>query len=155
MSTVAASDEQSDHPVELDRWARLAEFVLEAEGMHGEAELSLVFVDEPAIAELNQRYMGESGPTDVLSFPIDAGDAAPDGVPRLLGDVVICPAVAARNAPDHAGRYDDELALLVVHGVLHVLGLDHATREDEAAMQGRERRHLDAFHRPLPATAWR
>jgi probable rRNA maturation factor len=154
MST-AASDEQTDHPVDLDRWARLADSVLDAEGVRGEAELSLVFVDEPAIAELNARYMDEPGPTDVLSFPIDDHAAAPDGVPCLLGDVVICPAVAARNAPSHAGRYEDELALLVVHGVLHVLGFDHAAPEDEATMQDRERRHLAAFHRSLPVSAWR
>ena len=60
--------------------------------------------------------------------------------------MVICPAVAARNAPDHAGTYDDELALLVVHGILHVLGMDHADPEEEAAMQAKERSLLERFH---------
>jgi probable rRNA maturation factor len=159
MISVAASDDQADHAVDLNRWARLAGLVIEAEGVVGDAELSLLFVDEPSMAELNLQYMGDTGPTDVLSFPID-GEGVDDGgegagPPRLLGDVVICPAVAARNAPAHAGDYEDELALLVVHGVLHVLGLDHATADEEAVMHGRERRHLEAFHRSLPVTAWR
>ena len=64
----------------------------------------------------------------------------------LLGDVVVCPAVAARQAPEHAGSYDDELALLVVHGVLHVLGMDHAEAGEAAAMQARERELLDRYH---------
>jgi probable rRNA maturation factor len=75
-------------------------------------------------------------------------------VPLLLGDVVICPSVAAGNAPSHAGRYEDELALLVVHGVLHVLGHDHATPDDLASMQALERRHLERFHGQLPAGTW-
>jgi probable rRNA maturation factor len=68
-------------------------------------------------------------------------------MPLLLGDVVVCPSVAERQAPEHAGGYDDELALLVVHGVLHVLGHDHAEPEETAVMQARERALLDEFHR--------
>jgi probable rRNA maturation factor len=64
----------------------------------------------------------------------------------LLGDVAICPAVARRNAPTHAGTFDDELALLVVHGVLHLLGMDHAEVDERAEMQARERELLDRFH---------
>ena len=122
-------------------------------GVRGDAELSLLFVDETSIAELNERFMGSEGPTDVLAFPIDAdavlggcptrsrsgpdrADPDPDELPLLLGDVVICPAVAARNAPDHAGTLDDELALLVVHGVLHVLGRDHADADEAAGDAG-------------------
>ena len=70
----------------------------------------------------------------------------PTEVPLLLGDVVVCPAVAARNAPTHAGTYDDEIALLVVHGILHVLGMDHAEADEAAAMQARERDLLGRFH---------
>jgi len=72
--------------------------------------------------------------------------AEPADLPLLLGDVVVCPAVAERQAPEHAGSYDDELALLVVHGVLHVLGHDHAEPDETAAMQARERDLLDRFH---------
>ena len=112
--------------------------------------------------------MGKDGPTDVLAFPIDdpieSGrwpdrrppapivDLRSSGAPMLLGDVVMCPAVAARQAPDHAGTYDDELALLVVHGVLHVLGMDHAEADEAAAMQARERELLDRLP-PRPMTA--
>jgi probable rRNA maturation factor len=99
-------------------------------------------VDEAAMAELNQEHMGHEGPTDVLSFPIDGPAAGPDG---LLGDVVVCPSVARRQAPEHAGTYEDELALLVVHGVLHVLGHDHAEDDEAAVMREREAAHLQRF----------
>ncbi|MGI8662136.1 MAG: rRNA maturation RNase YbeY [Acidimicrobiales bacterium] len=162
---VFVADEQTAEPVEGGRWGRLAERVLDAEGISGDAELSLLFVDEVAIAELNHRFMGVDGPTDVLAFPLeddlvgmgrwpDSGTPGPMGnrsepsdPPLLLGDVVICPAVAARNAPNHAGTYEDELALLVVHGTLHVLGLDHAEPAEELAMQAKERDLLARFHR--------
>jgi probable rRNA maturation factor len=156
-------DEQHDEPVALARWVDLATNVLLDSGVRGEAELSLLFVDESVMADLNQRFMGKDGATDVLAFPLDdpidagrfpdAGSTGPDRdppeiteLPLLLGDVVICPAVAARQAPEHAGSYDDEVALLVVHGVLHVLGMDHAEPEEAAAMQARERELLDRHH---------
>jgi len=156
-------DEQTDHPVELHRWVALATNVLEDSGVRGDAELSLTFVDENVMAALNRRYMGKQGPTDVLAFllddPVDggrwpdSGTTGPDRdppevseLPMLLGDVVVCPSVAARQAPEHTGSYDDELALLVVHGVLHVLGMDHAEPEEAAAMQARERELLDRYH---------
>lgn len=161
---VFVADEQSDREVDLPRWEALARGVLGHEGVTGDAELSLLFVDEATIAQLNETFMGKTGPTDVLAFPIDAdedmgagrspdgGTAGPDRepdteVPLLLGDVVICPLVAARNAPGHAGSYDDEIALLIVHGILHVLGHDHATPEETEVMRARERELLDRFHR--------
>lgn len=164
---VFVGDEQDEHPVDVARWQLLAEQVLHHEGIRGEAELSLLFVDEATIADLNKRFMGGDGPTDVLAFPLDdelvepgrfpdsstsapldprARDEAPDP-PLLLGDVVVCPAVAARNAPTHAGTYDDEIALLVVHGILHVLGHDHADPEEAAVMQAKERELLELYHR--------
>jgi probable rRNA maturation factor len=156
-------DEQHDHDVELSRWVALAHAVLVDSGVRGDAELSLVFVEESVMADLNKRFMDKEGPTDVLAFPIDdaldggrwpdSGSTGPDReppelteLPMLLGDVVVCPAIAARQAPTHAGSYEDELALLVVHGVLHVLGMDHAEAADEAAMQARERELLDKYH---------
>jgi probable rRNA maturation factor len=136
--------------VEATRWAELAREVLVAEGIGGPSELTLGFVSESEMAELNHQWMGEDGPTDVLSWPIDAGgDPSPlPGVPLLLGDVMICPAVARRYATAAGRPIDDELALLVVHGVLHVLGHDHATAAEEAAMQAREAAHLTHFHDP-------
>jgi probable rRNA maturation factor len=165
---VFVGDEQDVEPVDGIRWQQLAEQVLAHEGVRGEAELSILFVDETAMTDLNSRFMGIEAPTDVLAFPLDDElvepgrypDSSTSGPvdprvrgesgdpPLLLGDVVVCPAVAARNAPSHAGTYDDELALLVVHGILHVLGHDHADTESEAAMQAKERELLSLYHRP-------
>ena len=166
---VFVADEQTAVPVDLARWQALALAVLRAEGVRGLAELSLMFVGEAQIAELNGRFMGHVGPTDVLSFPIDAEladmvlhspaptrgpDRAPPDLadmPVLLGDVVVCPAVAARQAPEHAGTLDDELALLVVHGVLHVLGHDHAGEAERVTMRARELALLQEHHWHGPA----
>src|SRR5437660_12580916 len=113
---VFAADEQTDHPVDTMRWVRLAESVLAAEAIRGDVEVSLIFIDEGAIADLNKRFLGKDGPTDVLAFPIDeepvAGGRSPDSgttgpndlpnetgdAPVLLGDVYVCPSVAATNA---------------------------------------------------------
>ncbi len=161
---VFCADEQTALRVDLDRWQALATEVLRAEGVRGLAELSLLFISEAEIAELNLDYMGKEGSTDVLAFPIDAAEAEmvlhnqppnrgpdrsppdPGDMPLLLGDVVICPAVAARQAPEHAGNLDDELALLVVHGVLHVLGYDHHDPDETAVMRARELALLEAHH---------
>jgi probable rRNA maturation factor len=152
---VFGADEQRAAPVDVERWVELARNVLVAEGVAGDAELSLLFVDEDTISGLNRRFMDTDGPTDVLAFPIDdpvddpaggGGTRSPGPEPLLLGDVVVCPVVAERQAPEHAGSYDDELALLVVHGVLHVLGHDHAGLDEAATMQARERELLQRFH---------
>ncbi len=159
---VFASDEQSTLEVDLPRWLRLARLVLAEERAPADAEVSLIFVDEEAIADLNGRFLGGEGPTDVLSFPIDdaqlpsgrhpdtggrgPGSATePADPPIVLGDVVVCPTVAAQQAPTHAGTVDDELALLVVHGVLHLLNYDHADEREAASMQRRERELLEKF----------
>ncbi|HET6662610.1 MAG TPA: rRNA maturation RNase YbeY [Acidimicrobiales bacterium] len=153
---VFGADEQQATPVDVRRWVDLARNVLLAEGVSGDAELSLLFVDEDTICGLNRRFMDADGPTDVLAFPIDdpaeapptPDDAGPTGSgPLLLGDVVVCPAVAERQASQHAASFDDELALLVVHGVLHVLGHDHAEVDEAALMRARERELLERFHR--------
>lgn len=144
-------------PFGPERWRRLVHAVLVDEGVSG--ALDVTFVGEADMARLNAEHMGQEGPTDVLAFPIDgeADDAALVGaeVPRLLGDVVICPAVARSNAAenagaDHDGTAEDEIALLVVHGVLHVLGWDHATDDQRRAMQARERHHLDRWRSAGP-----
>lgn len=162
---VFVADEQTERPVDTLRWMRLAEAVLTAEGVKGEAELSLLFVDETAISDLNMRFLGKDGPTDVLAFPMDEEPAEggrspdsggtgpgwvpsePDDMPTLIGDVVICPEVAHRNAPQHAGTYEDELALLVVHGILHLVGMDHVEDQEAEAMEKREQELLDAHWR--------
>ena len=164
---VFAADEQSDHPVDTLRRARLAEAVLGDDGLTGDAELSVLFVDEGAIAELNSRFLGKDGPTDVLAFPIDEEPiesgrspdsggtgpgmpSEPEDMPVLLGDIVICPAVAYRNAPEHAGTYDDEVALLVVHGLLHLMGMDHQEDEEAEEMETKERELLARYYAEIP-----
>ncbi len=142
---VVCANEQDEIELDPERWRALATRVLRVEGLRG--ELTVTFVGRDEMAELNAEHMGESGPTDVLSFPLDAVDGPADpGVPLLLGDVVVCPAVAAEQAPGHAGTLEDELALLVVHGILHVIGWDHATDDETAAMQAKERELLEACH---------
>jgi probable rRNA maturation factor len=154
--TVVIADEQSDMTLDAARWARLAADVLVAEGRAG--ELTLTFVDPDEMTLLNEEHMGHEGPTDVLSFPLDAADLEPGDIPDdwgpvLLGDVVVCPNVAALNAPTHAGTLDDELALLVVHGVLHVLGHDHGEADETARMRTAELVHLIDHHWGGPAPA--
>ena len=144
---VVGADEQTDVDVDVDRWCRLAAATLRDAGRHG--ELTLTFVDRDEIAELNEQHLGKSGPTDVLSFPLDAeadDSASVEPVPVLLGDVVICPDVARAQAPTHAGTLDDELALLVVHGVLHVLGHDHAEAHEASIMRSKELALLVTHH---------
>jgi probable rRNA maturation factor len=149
---VVAADERDpdDSPhveIDLGRWHRLAVDVLADRGLDGELTLTFVGLDD--IAALNLEYMGKQGPTDVLSFPLD--DRPVEGVPTLLGDVVISPAAASDQCADHAGTIDDELALLVVHGVLHVLGHDHAEPGEAAVMRSLELELLERFHWDGPA----
>ena len=131
---IEVDDRQAD-PVDVEGLVALARECLLGEGV-ADAELSISFVTEDEIAELHRRYLGEEGPTDVLSFPLDE-EAGEDG-PRLLGDVVIAPAVAARNNPDEPAA---ELRLLLVHGILHLLGHDHAEPAERAPMWERQERY--------------
>ncbi len=163
---VFAADEQSVAPVELERWSTLARAVLESRGIKGEAEVSLLFVDEDAIAALNERFLERSGPTDVLAFPVEDDPLPPGRFPDmggtgpgsevadepllLLGDVVVCPSVAARNAKERSIAYEDEIALLVVHGLLHLLGMDHQIDAEAEAMEALEQKLLSAFHKSAP-----
>ncbi len=147
---VVALDEQQES-IDVDRWSSLARRPLRHEGV-GRGELNLLFVTAATMGELNREHMGRTGPTDVLSFPIDAVDEHELGE-LLLGDVVICPEYALARATDHRvpgehdGGADDEIALLVVHGVLHVLGHDHGTADEARSMRARECELLDAYHR--------
>jgi probable rRNA maturation factor len=152
--TVVAGDARSEGavrqlPVDVETLGRLAGEAATYEG--GDGELTLTFVDGGEMAELNAKHMGKSGPTDVLSFPME--DDPVVGIPTLLGDIVVCPDVAAERYGDHAGTFEDELALLVVHGVLHVLGHDHATPRETATMRDRELALLTEYHWRGPAPA--
>jgi len=131
--TVLVSNRQPG-PVDEDGIRELAEATLRGEG-HIDVELSVSFVEDAEIEDLHVRFMDEPGPTDVLSFPLD--DVDEDGV-RLLGDVVIAPAVAARNNPNDQPA---ELRLLLVHGILHLLGYDHEADAEKAEMWARQERY--------------
>ncbi len=138
--------------------AGLARHVLDEMRVHPLAELSLLLVDEPAMTELHVRWMGEQGPTDVLAFPMDElrpsqpggahadhGGSEQDGIPGLLGDVVICPQVAAAQARRARHSVGDEIDLLAAHGILHLLGYDHADAKEHAAMFGLQDRLLASW----------
>ena len=130
---ILVSDRQT-MPVDEAGLVDLARTTLIGEGL-GAVELSVSFVDDGEMEELHVRYMNEEGPTDVLSFPLDEEEH--HGV-RVLGDVVIAPAVAARNNPEDPAA---ELRLLLVHGILHVLGYDHEDADERAAMWARQERY--------------
>jgi probable rRNA maturation factor len=139
--------------------AALARFVLDEMRIHPLAELSVLLVDTPTIADLHQRWMGEEGPTDVLAFPMDElrppppgsdrGDRSrgsdPDSEPALLGDVILCPEVATEQAREAQRPVTEELELLCTHGILHLLGFDHAEPDEKATMFGLQDRLLDSW----------
>jgi probable rRNA maturation factor len=164
--TVFGADEQRDITVDVPRWVRLAQLVLDEERvierLGPDTEMSLLFVDPTTIGELNERFLGSSGPTDVLAFPIDdelppsgrqpdqggrgpGTTSDPSDPPTLLGDVVVCPAVASSQAAERGVSAEDELALLVVHGVLHLLDYDHAEPDEGVVMRRREQELLARF----------
>ena len=138
--------------------AGLARHVLDEMRVHPLAELSVLLVDEPAMTELHVRWMGEEGPTDVLSFPMDElrppqpggthgerEESDPSGIPGLLGDVVICPQVAAIQARQVKHSVADEIDLLCAHGILHLLGYDHADPAEHTAMFSLQDRLLSSW----------
>lgn len=137
--------------VDAQRWAKLLEQVLLAEGASVPVEVNLAFVDEATIADLHLEHLGLEGPTDVLSFPLEddpkaALVASGGGPPVLLGDAVVCVAVAERQAAEHGVALDDELALLVTHAGLHLLGYDHEVHAEAEAMEAREAELIRALH---------
>jgi len=136
--------------------AALARFTLDQMRIHPLAELSVLLVDEQTMTKLHLDWMHEPGPTDVLAFPMDelrpphlggnrAGDPEPGDDPSLLGDVVLCPQVATEQAGKAGHSTQDELELLTVHGILHLLGYDHAEPEEHAAMFGTQDQLLQAW----------
>jgi probable rRNA maturation factor len=135
------------------RLVAVARFTLDQMKIHPLAELSVLLVDEQTMAKLHKEWMGEAGPTDVLAFPMDElrpphlGGRADEHHPgdELLGDVVLCPQVAAEQAEKAGQSTQDELELLCVHGILHLLGYDHADPEEHAEMFGTQDELLRAW----------
>lgn len=127
---------------------RLASFVLESLHVHRDTDLGITLVDAATIEQLHLKWMDEPGPTDVLSFPMDElRPGRPDAlVPAgLLGDVVICPQVAEVQAEAAGHDTATEISVLLTHGMLHLLGFDHATPDEEAEMFGLQRDLLLSF----------
>jgi probable rRNA maturation factor len=145
--SVFLADEQ-DEPLDAEPLRKLAESVLTEEGFPDDTEVSLLFVGEDQIATYNERFMHRAGATDVLAFPVEhltPGEVPrtrPGGPPLNLGDVVIAPAIVRAQAETAGRPYREELELLVVHGLLHLLGYDHDTDARADAMEERERRLL-------------
>ena len=128
--------------------AALARNVLDAMRVHQQAELSVVLVDEASMEQLHIQWMDEPGPTDVLSFPMDElrpGKEDEEPEPGLLGDVVLCPQVAKIQARAAGHSFEEELLLLTTHGILHLLGFDHAEPEEEKEMFTLQRKLLLTF----------
>ncbi|GAA4523720.1 MULTISPECIES: rRNA maturation RNase YbeY [Nonomuraea] len=139
--------------VDEESLVALSTHVLSEMGINPLAELSLVVVDENVMAELHEKWMGEPGPTDVLAFPMDElrpgggarGESEGPADPALLGDVVLCPQVAARQAEEAGHSAQDEIELLCTHGILHLLGYDHAEPEEHKEMFGLQARLLEGW----------
>ena len=128
---------ESGVDLDVTQFVRLARFTLSRMRVHPQAELCVKLVDEATMAEFNQRYMGKSGPTDVLSFPMDElrpGSDVDLDEDAILGDMLLCPAYAADQAPSFSRSAADEMHLLTIHGILHLLGYDHAEPVEEREM---------------------
>ena len=139
---------ESGFEVDEAEFAALARYVLDAMHLHPQTELSILMVGTDVMTELHVQWMDEPGPTDVLSFPMDElrpgreGDVTPAG---LLGDVVLCPEVAAAQAVKAGHSTEEEMLLLTTHGILHLLGYDHAEPEEEKEMFALQRKLLLTF----------
>lgn len=137
---------ESGTQVDEQRLVRLAAFALDKLRIHPQADLSLVLVDEETMAGYHERFMDLPGPTDVMSFPMDElrvpkdGEEPPNG---LLGDIVICPQFTSAQAPENGREPEEEIDYLLIHGLLHLLGYDHAEPDEKAEMFGLNDRIID------------
>lgn len=141
---------ESGAPTDEHALVTLARHVLDQMGAHPQATMTIALVGVDTMAALHKRWMDEPGPTDVLSFPDEhrsrRDDAEPE--PGELGEVVLCPAVAATQAVEHGRTMEQELDLLLTHGILHLLGFDHAEPEEEREMFGLQDSILGSWTRP-------
>lgn len=135
--------------VDEPRVLKLATFALDYLHIHPAAEMPIIFVDEPAMEKLHIEWMDEPGPTDVLSFPMDElrpGTETDPTAPGILGDIVICPQVAQKQAETAGHPVINEILMLTTHGILHLLGFDHAEPDEEKEMFGLQGEILAAFY---------
>ncbi len=153
--TVFLADEQ-DVAVPADDLRELAGVVLDAEGYPERVEVTILLVDDDTMAGYNEKFMGRDGPTDVLAFPIEAltpGSApflSPQDPPLHLGDIVISPTYVQQQATGRAVGFHDELSLMVVHGMLHLMGWDHPDDDLAEHMERREAEILAAVGKVRP-----
>jgi probable rRNA maturation factor len=128
-------DNRTNESFDNEKTESLARFVLEQEKAPDNLELSISFVEEAEIRNLNGDYRGVDSPTDVLSFACDDPWGTP---PICLGDIVICPSVARKHAADFDSTFEREMALMLTHGILHLLGYDHIVDAEAERMEARE-----------------
>ena len=141
---------ESGEPADEKGLIALAVFALDQLRIHPQSDLSILLVDEPTMASYHERFMDLPGPTDVMSFPMDelrAPDPDQDPPLGLLGDIVICPQVTNRQAAENGRRPDEEAEYLLIHGLLHLLGHDHAEPEEKAVMFGLNDKIIAAWQR--------
>ena len=149
------ADEQDD-PLEPGLIRNVAMAAMQSERLPHNTEVAITLIAEHAMAGLNDEHMGATGPTDVLSFPLEqlepgtTPDVVAEGPPLFLGDIFICPTVVASNAKRDAVSFEDELSLMVVHGLLHLLGYDHKIDAEAEHMEERERNLLADLGRVRP-----
>ena len=141
---------ESGLDVSEEELVSVARFVIKKMKVHPAAELSMVLLDSAAMADLHMRWMDLPGPTDVMSFPMDELEPggrpdAPEPGPSMLGDIVLCPQVAETQAVTAKHSTMDELVMLTTHGLLHLLGFDHAEPEDEREMFGLQKDLIVGF----------
>ena len=154
-------ENETDHDVDARALVDVARHVLDKLGVNPLAELAISLVDEARMTELHVEWMDLPGPTDVMAFPMDEldvrtaratgrplDDRPSDEQPLVLGDVVLCPAVAAKQAVEAGHSTDAELAMLTTHGLLHLLGFDHEEPEEHAEMFGLQGELLAAWKAP-------
>ncbi|HQY99752.1 MAG TPA: rRNA maturation RNase YbeY [Propionicimonas sp.] len=139
---------ESGVDVDTERLVQLATFALDALRIHPQAELSILLVDEETMSAYHEKFMGEPGPTDVLSFPMDelrAPEADEEPPIGLLGDIVLCPTVTAAQAADSDRTPEEEADYLLIHGLLHLLGHDHAEPAEKKVMFDLNDKIIDAW----------
>jgi probable rRNA maturation factor len=142
---------ESGRELDVARLADLSRFVMDRMRVHPMAELCIKAVDEPTIAELNEHWMEKQGPTDVLAFPMDElrpGLVNEEPEEGVLGDLVLCPDIAAKQGEAAGHGTEAEIELLTVHGILHLLGYDHAEPEEHKEMFGLQDELLAAWRAP-------
>ena len=140
-------EDEQDVPLSIEPLRRLARIVLEEERLPHRTEVGIIFVTDETMARYNRRFLGKEGPTDVLALPLAPDGYKPSkadsdtagGVPFGLGDIFVAPRFVYRQARDHGSDPEDEISLMITHGLLHLVGYDHESESEAVVMEERER----------------